>query len=279
MRRLALWISLSLLVGCSSVLGLRDVSLNGDGGSAQRDGSTDKVADGRQPDAEDGPPLDAAKDDIPRVGLHLWLRADAGVIPADGSSIARWLDQSSNGRNASMATVTRQPSLVGGALNGLPVVRFLGAQSLVLEILSTPTEFSFFVVGKNSMPSESFSMILGKSDNAPNHQLRWENGSQALFVTHNAGTIIISPIGNTRIYHALSARYDGATMTWYRDGNATSSSAYTASAPWTIAQVGAWSSTDFLVGDLAEVIIYDRALSEVERESVNIYLQRKYSLP
>ena len=216
---------------------------------------------------------------IPGAGLHLWLRADTGIVLASGSQIARWLDQSGNGRNASMATVTRQPSLVGGAINGRPVVRFFGAQSLALEVNSTPTRFSAFVVGKNSMPSESFSMILGAGGSTPNHQLRWENGSQALFVTNNAGTVITSPIGNTRVYHALSTRYDGATITFYRDGNAMSSSAYTTSVPWTIAQVGAWFSSNFLVGDLAEVIIYDRALSETERASVNAYLRSKYNLP
>lgn len=222
--------------------------------------------------------ITAGSGSIPSAGLHLWLRADAGIVPAAGSQIARWIDQSGNGRNGSMATVARQPSLVGGALNGRPVVRFFGAQSLALEVLSTPTRFSVFVVGKNSMPSESFSMILGAGGSTPNHQLRWQNGAQALFVTHNAGTIITSPIGNTRVYHALSARYDGAVMTWYRDGNAMSSHAYTASAPWTIAQVGAWFSSNFLVGDLAEVIIYDRALSEAERVLVNAHLRSKYNL-
>jgi hypothetical protein len=215
----------------------------------------------------------------PLSGMHLWLRADAGIVHGTAPQIFRWLDQSGNGRNGRMETTTRQPSLVGGALNGRSVVRFFGAQSLVLEVHSTPTRFSVFVVGKNSMPSESFSMILGAAGSTPNHQLRWENGSQALFVTHNAGTVITSPIGNTRVYHALSARYDGGTMTWYRDGSAMSSRSYTATAPWTIAQVGAWFSSNFLVGDIAEVIIYDRAVSEAERASVNAYLRSKYSLP
>lgn len=223
--------------------------------------------------------ITAGGGDITRAGLHLWLRADAGIELASGPQILRWRDQSGNGRNGSMATVSRQPTLVPGALNGQPVVRFFGAQSLALEVPSTPTQFTTFVVGKNSMTSESFSMILGAGGSSPNNQLRWDNGSQALFVTHNAGTIVTSPIGNTRVYHALSTRYDGTAITFYRDGNAMSSRAYTATAPWTIAQVGAWFSSNFLVGDLAEVIIYDRPLSESERASVNTYLRTKYNLP
>jgi len=216
---------------------------------------------------------------LPTAGLHLWLRADAGIVPAGGTQIAHWNDQSGNGRNASMTTTTRQPSLVSGALNGLPVVRFSGAQSMYLDISSTPTTFSVFVVGKNNLAIESFNMILGPGGNSPNDQLRWNNGSQALFVTQNAGTIITSTIGNTRVYHALSARYDGANITFYRDGNVTSSSPFTTTVPWTISSVGSWYSTYYMTGDLAEVIIYDRAPSEADRQTVNSYLHSKYNLP
>jgi len=221
---------------------------------------------------------------MPTSGLHLWLRADADVY--NGATLltstglaSQWRDQSGNGRTASMATTTRQPTFVPGALNGRPVIRFSGAQSMNLNVFSQPTLFSVFVVGKNSLTSESFSMILGPGGNSPNNQLRWNNGSQALFVTQNAGTIVTSPIGNTRVYHALSARYDGSTMTFYRDGNAMSSTNFTTTAPWTIASVGSWYSTYYMTGDLAEVIIYDRALSEAERASVNAYLRSKYNLP
>jgi len=213
------------------------------------------------------------------AGMHLWLKADAGVSATAGA-VAQWLDQSGNGRNASMATPSRQPQLVGGALNGRPVIRFGGSQSMYLDRVATPTSFTVFVVGKNSMPGESFSMILGPGGNSPNNQLRWESSSQALFVGTGNGLPVVTPsIGNTRAYHALSARYDGSVMTVYRDGNSTSSSSFTTTGPWTLASVGSWYSTYFMVGDLAEVIIYDRALSDAERTSMNGYLRARYNLP
>lgn len=216
---------------------------------------------------------------IPTSGLHLWLRADAGVN-APGNRMATWADQSGNGRNASMATLSRQPFFVPGALNGRPVVRFTGAESMYLDVFAQPTTFSVFVAGKNSNPSESFSMILGPGGNSPNNQLRWENGSQALFVgTGNNLPVTTSSIGNTRVYHALSARYDGATMTVYRDGTPISSRSFATSGPFTLASVGSWYSTYFMKGDLAEVVIYARALTETERASVNSYLRSKYNLP
>jgi hypothetical protein len=217
---------------------------------------------------------------IPTLGLHLWLRSDAGLSAPHGGRVPQWLDQSGNGRHATMGTTARQPFHFTGALNGHGVVRFFGAESLSLSILSQPTHFSVFVVGKNNKTTESFSMILGPGGNSPNNQLRWENGSQALFVgTGNNFPIIRSSIGNTRTYHALSARYNGSTMSVYRDGGLRSSHNFVTSGPWILASVGSWYSSEFMQGDLAEVVVYDRALSENERLSVNAYLRSKYNLP
>ena len=220
---------------------------------------------------------------ISTSGLHLWLRADMSATRSDGQPVsngdhvARWLDQSGQGRNAAMATPSRQPSYVANAIHGLPVLRFNGVQSMYLDVVAQPTTFSVFVVGKNSTPTETFSMILGPGGNSANNQLRWENGSNALFVgTGNNMPTITSPIQNTRIYHEMSAIYTGSTMSVYRNGNSISSHSFTTSGPWTLASVGSYYSSYYMTGDLAEVIIYDRALSASERASVDLYLQGKY---
>jgi hypothetical protein len=215
---------------------------------------------------------------IPTSGLHLWLRADAGVT-ASGGRVSEWRDQSGHERHGIMPASSRQPYLVTSALNGLPVLRFAGAQSLYLSTVAEPTTFTVFVVGKNSKASESYSMILGPGGNFPNNQLRWDNGSQVLFVgVGNSMPTIVTSVGNTRAYHALAARYDGSNMSVYRDGNFVSSHSFTTSGPWTLASVGSWFSTYFMEGDLAEVIVYDRALSEAERTTVDAHLESKYDL-
>jgi len=209
----------------------------------------------------------------------LWLRADAGV-QSTSSKVYQWDDQSGNGKHATMTVDARKPTLVSGALNGLPVIRFGGAQSLNLLNPASPTAFTVFIVGKNSKATETFSMILGPGGSFPNNQLRWENGSQALFVgTGNNLPVITSTIGNTRVYHVLSARYDGSVLKVYRNGNPLSSHSFTTSGPWTLSNVGAWYSTYFMTGDLAEVLIYSRALTETERSQTNTYLGTKYGLP
>jgi Concanavalin A-like lectin/glucanases superfamily len=215
---------------------------------------------------------------VPTSGLGLWLAAD-GLALSNGAKVSTWPDQSGNSRNGQMTAVARQPTFVTNALNGRPVVRFGGAQSLSLSSPVQPTTFSVFVVGKNSMPSETFSMILGPGGNWPNNQLRWENGSQALFVgTSNGMPAVKSPIGNTRTYHVLSATYNGSMLSVYRNGGLVSNHSFSTNGPWTLAQVGAWYSTYFMQGDLAEVMVYDRSLPGSERSSVESYLRSKYAL-
>jgi hypothetical protein len=212
----------------------------------------------------------------PTASLKLWLSADANVLVNNGK-VSQWLDRSGNNLNAQMPTLSRQPTLVNGALNGLPVIRFYGAQSLGLTALLSPSKFTFFVVGKNSKAAETFSMILGPASNSPNNQLRWENGSQALLVgTGNNLPVVTASTGNTRVYHTLSGRYDGSTLTVYRDGNLVKTQSFVTSGPWTLYQIGAWYSSYFMEGDLAEILFYDQALVESDQAAANTYLKNKY---
>lgn len=214
--------------------------------------------------------------DVPTPGLGLWLRSDAGTTVASGR-LSKWIDQSGNARNASMATASLQPFFVTNVLHNYPVVRFSGAQSLLLDVLAQPSTFSVFIVGKNSKTTEDFSMILGPAGSSPNNQLRWQNGSSALLHGDSNGMpTTTSNIGNTRVYHELSVVYNGSTMTVYRNGVAISSHAFASTGPWTLASIGSWYSTYYMTGDLAEVIIYDRALTATDRTTVDSYLQNKY---
>lgn len=215
----------------------------------------------------------------PTAGARLWLRADAGVVASAGR-VSSWQDQSGNGNHATMSNANRQPFHVLGALNGKPVVRFNGAQSLYLTSVVSASNFTIFVAGKNSDANGNFSMILGPGGNSANDQLRWENGTQALMVgTGNRLPVTISTIGNTRTYHTLAVRYNAGTLTFYRDGSVTTSTKISPQGPWTTAQIGGWFSSYFMIGDLAEVLIYDTALSDTDRASTQSYLASKYGLP
>ncbi len=214
----------------------------------------------------------------PTAGLKVWLRADAGVTSSAGK-VSAWADQSGNGNHVSMATASRQPALVSSALNAKPVLRFSGAQSLAFAAFPSFARYTVLAVGKNAKTSETYSMILGPGGSSPNHQWRWENGSQVLFVGPGSPSVITATIGDTRVYHSLGLRFNGSALTTYRNATAFSTTAYSTSAAWTIAQLGAYYSSSFMTGDLAELLIYDAALSDADLGAATSYLHSKYALP
>jgi len=212
-------------------------------------------------------------------GQQLWLRADAGVSALFGR-MSSWQDQSSWGRNATMPTAGRQPFFTPNAIHGLPVARFQGAQSMNLSPALSPTNFTFFVVGKNNDPSESFNLILGPGGSAPNNQLRWENGTHvSILGSGNNLQEITTTIGNTRVYHTLEISSDGVTALVYRDNDRDDSEDVATSGPFVLNSVGSFFSSFFLKGDLAEVLVYDQRLPEIDRFQIRSYLSNKYGLP
>ena len=84
--------------------------------------------------------------------------------------------------------------------------------------------------------------------------------------------------GNTRSYHVLSARYDGSDFELARNGNLVGNASFATTGPWILGQVGAWFSTYFMQGDLAEIVLYDRSLSDAEFGSTAAFLRAKYAI-
>jgi hypothetical protein len=211
--------------------------------------------------------------------LQLWLRADVGVT-ISGGQVTQWRDQSGNGRHASQDTVLRQPLLVNDALNGLPVLRFSGAQSLVYPRGLRPNRFTVFVVGRNNNPADQIGLILGPADVVKNSQLRWEDGNRLHVVGNSGQSFLTTPIGNTRVYHSLAIRFDGTIMEVYRDGAQVNSAPFViGDLPWEVNQIGAYYNGPFLVGDVAEIFIFDSALPSSEVAAIHGYLRGKYQLP
>jgi hypothetical protein len=215
------------------------------------------------------------------ANLGLWLAADVGISATGTADVYGWADQSSEHNDASMplSSWPRQPKLFTNQINGRPAVYFRGAASLVLTRPISASTFTIYIVGENSQSSESFSMILGPAGSVGNNQLRWQGGSQLLFV--GASGSASASIGNDRVFHTLTLRYDGSSFTIARDGKtvAVSPASFQLGSPWVFNQLGAWYSSYFMVGSIAEVLVYTAALSPADGQDVMSYLGGKYGLP
>jgi hypothetical protein len=217
--------------------------------------------------------------------MELWLRADAGLL--GGTQVTGWLDQSGNDNDAVQLDSASQPQLVSGDLNGQPAVRFDGnADSLSLpNFMAGQAAGEIFVVlkaantGLSTGNSKPYSLggaqgpYNGTDYTAQDSLLYDDFGSSATF---EIGQPKLG-LDGWRVYNVSSsgtgwaARQDGIVLYSTPDNTVS----FPTGASLALGQ-GADGSP--WAGDIAEVIVYNRALSNSERATVEGYLANKYGL-
>jgi hypothetical protein len=231
--------------------------------------------------------------------LKLWLRADTLTGTADGTAISIWKDQSGNGFDLSQGTAVNRPIFKTGQANGRPVLRFNGStQYMQGSFTGSITSKTMFVVARlgtltpigsaygggavsvQSLDGYSFDSIVYNEHTAK----RWMNGSDSFTRT----PLMVAPSDETSIGpHVITIRSTTSSYTLYRNGqqlqtttsyspSTQTNGLFSLSARHIIS--GTPVSNGYWNGDIAEVLVYDRALTEVERQKVETYLRSKYGL-
>ncbi len=231
---------------------------------------------------------------LPVSGIRLWLEADQGALGV--GSLSTWYDQSGLGNNAVQAQAPYAPQVVTGAINGQPVVRFNGTSSylnLPQFMGGVPSGELFIVMKSSASAGQDYGIIgsLGVSDSifptssyypTSAGQIREAFGTTTPYAFSANGVDLRQP----RLYsvsaanNAWTATLDGSVLfstgvnaTNFANGSQTPllgaarNSYYGGSGP-----------VSFFAGDVAEIIIYDHALSAGERQAVGSYLTNKYAL-
>lgn len=240
--------------------------------------------------------LDAS---LPAIaGQVLWLdAADATTIrDADGDNAATgtggsnngfggtvrtWVDKSGSGFNVTNNTANQQPIYNATGLNGRGVLTFDGANDKLTNTgAAVPgNDHTMFVVFNRTTPT----------------------GRDAVFELGNGGSrnaIFINEANNGRVnyyvnsifynsssaytastYEMVSVVHQITTATLYRNGTSQFSGTTLTRAGTTGIFVGDDSSGgDELQGNIAEIIVYDRNLTNDERRDVENYLASKWGL-
>ena len=223
-------------------------------------------------------------------GLQLWLKADAGVTAGAGGKVTAWQDQSGKGNNASQSVADMSPLLVNDAINGKPVLRFDGVDDF-LEVADSDSV---------SITGDITTFFLVKFDDFATYRAVWAKtlanqpapndwyalpGSGIPRAYRGDGLGANGSADGGKALTAgnyLVAGWDmaGTLLTHYLGGFASSSRVV---APAAIADA----DTSLLIGtrddrvtimkgDIAEVLIYDRALTAAERRALVVYLNQKY---
>jgi hypothetical protein len=272
----------------------------GAGGQAGRDAGVDAlVFDGGSdciaPTGE--APLDATAAGFPAGGLALWLRGDRGVYKTAGNAVCGWADQS--GRGAILTPYAARPSWSATGIAGLPAVRsttageglsvagVLGiaptsARTIVAvsQLVSATNRFQPFTQGQSGTPGT----YLGLDANT----FLTAGGLEGVYVMNNAYdtalatttaaprihvyTISTMTVG-TPVLSGVDYRVDGVTQTLTRTSGGLGNGNFEdfSGANYT-------SVATNVEGIVAEVLIYDRALSVAERGAVEAALKTRYGI-
>lgn len=215
----------------------------------------------------------------PLTGLVLWLKADAESY-SDGASVPTWHDQSGNGNDAA-AVGTPQAIFKAGIINGLPIVRFARNDgSRFLSPLANTQPYTVFVVANETANAQNQYLVDGAAENSgavaflgstagfPNETSIYCGGSVVSATTTTTSFNVISAIFNT----SSSAVYINGTL----GGSGNPGSSNTTGT--TVGDCGGGGASVALMGDIAEVLIYNSALSSTVRSNVENYLLTKYAL-
>jgi alpha-tubulin suppressor-like RCC1 family protein len=220
------------------------------------------------------------------AGLRLLLKADSGVTHDANNAVSVWTDQSGKGNNATQASISNQPIYTANALNGKPVVRFDGISSKMNlpYFMNDMTEGEIFVVCRSASSNNNNCLL---SDFASSTELRIPYGSG--YIRAGFGANIVSVFSSDGVDFTSSVIYNsyakGRDWKIFLNGRLI----YTAAATVNFANANTplieadrsgayYSSANWYNGDLAEILIYQRALTDAERYAVGGYLRQKYAV-
>jgi hypothetical protein len=212
-------------------------------------------------------------------GLQGWWEADAIVGLNDGDPVATWEDSHTSNHDLVQPTGAQKPTYKTSIQNGLPVVRFDGTDdniAIANGILSAAPLSALAVV----IPSSVTGTARIWSSQRYGHG---RTGATALFTTFAVldytGPASSFAVGTPTIASLVfDASFDA---TFYKDGGSGTTVTHNAdgSQAATSFAVGARANiTEFFGGDIAELAVYNTALSDADREGVRAYLNAKWAV-
>ncbi len=220
----------------------------------------------------------------------------------DGGAISTWYDlnrQLVSRNTATQSTSTKQPKFYENSINGgIPTIRFDGTSSYLnldanlfgkMLVLS---DYTIFVVEQKKTAFSSFGPFIGSiGGNVGGNNLNiGYNSDTQIKVGHGSGqefTYTYSGLAynNNPIprIHTLRYFYSSTSASYWLNGGTTAkvtSTALGALNTFPTPTIGTFlgSVQRYFNGDIAEIIVFTRALRTEERQLIETYLSKKYGI-
>lgn len=232
-------------------------------------------------------------------GLGLWFSADAGIT-SEAGKVSQWADRSGFERNAVQPVASAQPALVTSG-RGLPAVSFDGLSSdLPFEMpMDDLSELSIVIVGNNTAPQTTGGAGEGAAAIFWTESASWGALSVGLFqnsANWRIGTTVpqsgspnypgpayTRPASINRDYTSMAVIKNGSDEMLYVDGQLATTVSGKEPVTAGINAAGGHlgrgimsGAASYFRGEILEVLVYTRALSEAEVANMETYLRAKY---
>lgn len=216
--------------------------------------------------------------------------APSGVVtnaPTGTLLVNGWADQSGNGKNA---TSVVNPAYTASAKNGKPAITFSGAELMttanIFNGANARTIFAVYYVDNNTTPNTicgqtndvevvggSFFLLQARSDLNSNPYLASADDDLS-------GSAFVN-----QVWKISMADYDGTTANLYSNGTNVGTNEFSWNTHNGTFCIGSYFTNDdssnlqeLLIGEVAEIVVYNRVLTTPERQQVEAYLNAKYSI-
>jgi hypothetical protein len=227
---------------------------------------------------------------VPRSGLVLWLRPDYEMTTVSGK-VSSWGDASGSGNTATQATSGNRPTFLSNAINGQPAVQFNSGSSTFLQLPGGMSDLSsgvsiLAVVKPYSVSSGARLLDFGNGSASDNIYLSEPTSTGLTLETYNgsSGTSVTSSSAITLNQYQVVAAVDNGsgTATIYTNAfeGAQNASMGTLNnllrADNNIGEASA--GGNYFNGEIAELVVYSRALTVSELSDLQSYFMTKYQL-
>lgn len=216
--------------------------------------------------------------------LSAWLRSETGVTTGGGGAVTTWADQSGNSNDAT-SPAGFSPVLASGGVNfsGRNVINFSNSATARLNLPTTSTlgiqssDYEIFVVGRTASSAIQFLTSDGSIENYETH-INGASGFRGIPVNLNRRDVGNNGSLANNLPNIFSLRVDGDTGFARANGVDSTGLGPAQSASNTPLTLGVRASNLSLGldGDIAEVLVFNRALTGSERASVEGYLQSEW---
>jgi hypothetical protein len=226
--------------------------------------------------------------------LGLWLDASVtSSLTFNGSTVSEWRDLSGNGRHFAQSTAGSQPTGNNRTQNGLRVLDFDGGDQLqgnaaTLNLSRNRPGLSIIIVASNDNTAGNRTLFTTTRNGSSTQGRASLNISFSTVVRGiarrtdaDSAALLDATVASTltpRIFEFVMDYANGDGFLFLDGASALSNTSLTTNGNTSDTNSDACFISDLWLGFVAEIVVYTRAISAPERQSVERYLGRKWNI-